>query len=109
MRTCVSKSTSVMSSAAGSMFRNLIAAPCASFMSACMLPLASTIKPEVHRRAGVAVAVREVLDRLRLAVLDDLEVVLREIGDDIALLVGDGGGKGGEVDAGAEDGLGLRE
>jgi len=27
------------------MFRNLIAAPCASFMSACMLPLASTINP----------------------------------------------------------------
>ena len=61
---------------------------------------------QVHRRRGVAVALREVVDRLLLAVLDDLEIVLREIGDDVALSVGDGRGKRGEIDAGAEHGLG---
>ena len=56
----------------GQRFRNLIAALRASFMSAAMLPLVSSISP----RCGAAAAVarrrgREVADVLRLAVLED--------------------------------------
>ncbi len=64
---------------------------------------------QVHRRAGIAVAVRKVLDRLQLAVFDDLEVILREAGNQVPLLVGNGGGKSRQIDAAAEDGLGLEK
>ena len=57
---------------------------------------------EVHGRARVASAVREILEGLWLAVLEDLEILFRQVGDDVALAVGDGHGEGGEIDAGAE-------
>ena len=59
-------------------------------------------EPEVHGRAGVAVAAREKLDGLRLAVLEHLEVLYGEVGDDVALAVDHGDAEGGEIDAGAE-------
>src|SRR4029078_6133173 len=60
---------------------------------------------EVHRRRGIALPHREVIERLLLAVLDDLEIVLRQVGDEIAFLVRDGCGKGREVDAASEGDL----
>ena len=55
---------------------------------------------EVHRRRGVvAVAGREVADRLLPAVLVDLEVVERQVGDEVSFPVGDGGADVDEVDA----------
>ena len=47
--------------------------------------------------------------RLRLAVLEDLEIGPRQIGDDVALFVGDGCREGREIDAGAVDGLRLQQ
>ena len=53
-------------------------------------------------RRGFAVAAREVLNGLRLAVFDDDEIVLRQVGDEIALLVHGADTEGHEIDAGAE-------
>ena len=47
----------------------------------------------------------EGLDGLRLVVLDELEVVLGEIGDRVAAAIGDDDVDAHEVDAGAEDRL----
>src|SRR5205085_648133 len=47
-------------------------------------------------------AAREVLERLLLAVLDDLEVLGTQIRKVLALLVDDGDAEGGEIDGGAE-------
>ena len=55
------------------------------------------------RAAGSSIAGGEVADRLLPAVFDDLEVVGREIGDELALPVGDGDAEVDEVDAGPED------
>ena len=56
----------------------------------------------MQRRSGLGISGGEELDRLRLAVLDDLEVVRRETGDRATLLVGDDHAEVDEVDAGAE-------
>jgi len=56
----------------------------------------------VHGGSRVANAVREILEGLGLAVLDDLETLFRKVRHDVALAVGDGDGKGGEIDAGSE-------
>src|SRR5207247_9724988 len=47
-------------------------------------------------------AAREVLERLLLTVLDDLEVLGVEIREVLALLVDDGDAEGGQIDADAE-------
>ena len=74
-----------------------------SLMSAAMLPLVSSSEPEVQRRRVVSGSPRgEELDRLRLAVLDDLEVLRLQAGDRRALLVGDDDAEVDEIDAGAE-------
>ena len=71
-----------MSSASLSVLRNLTAADRASWMSCPMLPLVSNSSPTCISGARFElVAAREIVDRLLLAVLDDLEVVGREIGD----------------------------
>ena len=102
-RTSVSKSTSVMSFASLSVLRNLTAADRDSLMSSPMLPLVSNSRPTCSSGpVSTSVAAREVLERLLLAVLDDLEVVGGEIGEVLALLVDDGDAEGREVDPGAE-------
>ena len=68
-----------------------------------MLPLVSSSKPSAAAgasRSGIAGG--EILDRLRLALLDDLEVVRRQPGDRRSLLVGDDDAEVDEIDAGAE-------
>ena len=81
MRTSVSKSTSVMSTACSIALRNLIAAVRTSLMSSSMLPLASSRNPMCSGGAVSRIAGGEELDRLRLAGFLDLEVVGRQTGD----------------------------
>ena len=52
--------------------------------------------------AGVAIAAREEVQPLRLAVLDDLEVVPGEVGDDLVLAIEHGDAEGDQVDAAAK-------
>ena len=64
-----------------------------------------------RRLAGPRIAVdanqAELLDRLRLPVLEHFEVGLRQVGDRLALVVVDDDVDADEVDAGAEDRLRL--
>ena len=75
-------------------------------MSASMLPLVSSAARGAAaarcRSRSSREAFGEVGDRLRLAFLDELEVLRLQAGDRCALLVGDHHAEVDEIDAGAE-------
>ena len=71
-----------------------------------MLPLVSNSSPMCRsgRRLQV-VAARELLEGLRLAVFEDLEVLTGEVGQVLAAAVGDRRRHADQLDSGAKSGL----
>ena len=102
--TSVAKFTSVMSFASLSVFRNLTAAERESLMSSDMLPLVSNSRPTcISGPVSVSAPRAKYLIVCFLPVFEDLEVVGRQIREELALAIDHRDAEGGEIDPGAED------